>query len=94
MRRRDKTETSHLTARKEWGDGPTIRTKTGFKDHPPLTTVIRRKRASRMQIGPYRRHELLTGRIVYPVQARKQQVVSTYVKNGPNATGVNQGRVA
>jgi hypothetical protein len=33
-----------------------------------MTTVIRRKRTSRMQIGPYRRHELLTGRIVYPVQ--------------------------
>jgi hypothetical protein len=33
-----------------------------------MTTVIRRKRASRSSIGPYRRHELLTGRIVYPVQ--------------------------
>jgi hypothetical protein len=33
-----------------------------------MTTVIRRKRTSRMQIGPYRRHELLAGRIVYPVE--------------------------
>ena len=33
-----------------------------------MTTVIRRKRASRSSIGPYRRHELLTGRIAYPVQ--------------------------
>ena len=33
-----------------------------------MTTIIRRKRTSRMQLGPYRRHELLTGRIVYPVQ--------------------------
>ena len=33
-----------------------------------MTTVIRRKRASRLSIGPYRRHELLTGRTVYPVQ--------------------------
>jgi hypothetical protein len=33
-----------------------------------MTTIIRRKRASRMQLGPYRRHELLTGRILYPVQ--------------------------
>lgn len=33
-----------------------------------MTTVIRRKRASRSSIGPYRRHELLRGRIVYPVQ--------------------------
>jgi hypothetical protein len=33
-----------------------------------MTTVIRRKRASRSSIGAYRRHELLTGRIVYPVQ--------------------------
>ena len=32
-----------------------------------MTTVIRRKRASRSSIGPYRRLELLTGRIVYPV---------------------------
>ena len=34
-----------------------------------MTTVIRRKRASRLSIGPYERHELLTGRIVYPVKA-------------------------
>ncbi|QHO76284.1 hypothetical protein ACH79_30455 [Bradyrhizobium sp. CCBAU 051011] len=33
-----------------------------------MTTIVRRKRASRSSIGPYRRHELLTGRIVYPVQ--------------------------
>jgi hypothetical protein len=33
-----------------------------------MTTVIRRKRASLSSIGPYRRHDLLTGRIVYPVQ--------------------------
>jgi hypothetical protein len=33
-----------------------------------MTTVVRRKRASRSSIGPYRRHELLTGRIQYPVQ--------------------------
>jgi len=33
-----------------------------------MSTVIRRKRASRSSIGPYRRHELLTGRIQYPVQ--------------------------
>jgi hypothetical protein len=33
-----------------------------------MTTVIRRKRASRSSIGPYRRLELLTGRIQYPVQ--------------------------
>lgn len=33
-----------------------------------MTTVVRRKRASRTSIGPYKRHELLTGRIEYPVQ--------------------------
>src|SRR5258708_37324106 len=33
-----------------------------------MTSVIRRRRASRLSIGPYRRHELLTGRTVYPVQ--------------------------
>ena len=33
-----------------------------------MTTVIRRRRASRTQLGPYRRNELLTGRIQYPVQ--------------------------
>lgn len=32
-----------------------------------MTTVIRRKRASRLSIGPYRRYELLTGVIRYPV---------------------------
>jgi hypothetical protein len=33
-----------------------------------VTTIIRRKRTSRLQIGPYKRHELLTGEIRYPVQ--------------------------
>ncbi|MDA9400774.1 hypothetical protein [Bradyrhizobium sp. CCBAU 45389] len=33
-----------------------------------MSTIIRRKRASRSSLGPYRRHELLTGRIQYPVQ--------------------------
>jgi hypothetical protein len=33
-----------------------------------MTTITRRKRTSRLQIGPYKRHELLTGRIEYPVQ--------------------------
>jgi hypothetical protein len=33
-----------------------------------MTTITRRKRTSRLSIGPYRRHELLTGRIQYPVQ--------------------------
>ena len=33
-----------------------------------MSTITRRKRTSRMEIGPYRRHELLTGRIVYSVQ--------------------------
>jgi hypothetical protein len=28
------------------------------------------RRTSRMQIGPYRHHELLTGRILYPVQGQ------------------------
>jgi hypothetical protein len=32
-----------------------------------MTTITRRKRSSRLNIGPYRRHELLTGRIQYPV---------------------------
>ncbi len=31
-----------------------------------MSTVIRRKRTSRLSIGPYRRHELLTGRICIP----------------------------
>jgi hypothetical protein len=30
------------------------------------TTIIRRKRSSRVSIGPYRRHELLTGKAHYP----------------------------
>jgi hypothetical protein len=33
-----------------------------------MTTIIRRKRTSRTELGPYRRHELLTGKIVYPVE--------------------------
>ena len=33
-----------------------------------MTTAIRRKRASRTSIGPYRRNELLSGRVQYPVQ--------------------------
>ena len=33
-----------------------------------MTTVIRRRRASRASIGPYKRHELLTGEIRYPAQ--------------------------
>jgi hypothetical protein len=32
-----------------------------------VSTIVRRKRASRLSIGPYRRHELLTGRIRYAV---------------------------
>jgi hypothetical protein len=33
-----------------------------------MSTIIRRRRASRMSLGPYRRHELLVGRILYPIQ--------------------------
>ena len=33
-----------------------------------MSTIIRRKRTSRLSIGPYKRHELLTGWISYPVQ--------------------------
>jgi hypothetical protein len=33
-----------------------------------MSTIVRRKRTSRSEIGPYRRHELLTGKIVYPVE--------------------------
>ena len=33
-----------------------------------MSTVTRRKRISRFEIGAYRRHELLTGEIKYPVQ--------------------------
>jgi len=33
-----------------------------------MSTIIRRKRVSRLSIGPYRRYELLTGKIKYPVQ--------------------------
>jgi hypothetical protein len=32
-----------------------------------MPTVIRRKRVSRTRLGPYRRHELLFGKIMYPV---------------------------
>jgi hypothetical protein len=32
-----------------------------------MATIIRRKRASRTSIGSYKRHELLTGEIRYPV---------------------------
>jgi hypothetical protein len=33
-----------------------------------MSTIIRRKRTSSISIGPYKRHELLTGEIVYPMQ--------------------------
>ena len=33
-----------------------------------MSTIIRRKRTSRLSIGPYKRHELLTGWISYPVR--------------------------
>jgi hypothetical protein len=33
-----------------------------------MSTIIRRRRASRMSLGPYRRHELLGGVATYPVQ--------------------------
>src|SRR5436190_9887674 len=33
-----------------------------------MNTITRRKRSSRLSIGPYKRHELLMGRIAYPVQ--------------------------
>jgi hypothetical protein len=33
-----------------------------------MTTIVRRKRVSRSEIGPYRRHELLTGQAIYPVR--------------------------
>ena len=32
-----------------------------------MSTIIRRRRASRISIGPYKRHELLGGRIDYPI---------------------------
>jgi hypothetical protein len=31
-----------------------------------MPTITRRKRVSYRELGPYRRHELLTGEIVYP----------------------------
>jgi hypothetical protein len=33
-----------------------------------MTTIVRRKRVSRSEIGPYRRYELLTGKAIYPVR--------------------------
>jgi hypothetical protein len=33
-----------------------------------VTTIVRRRRGSRMSLGPYRRHELLCGWASYPVQ--------------------------
>jgi hypothetical protein len=33
-----------------------------------MSTIIRRRRSSRLSIGPYRRFELLTGTIRYPVR--------------------------
>ena len=33
-----------------------------------MSTVRRRRRSSRMSLGPYRRHELLCGVATYPVQ--------------------------
>jgi hypothetical protein len=32
-----------------------------------MSTIMRRRRTSRLSLGPYRRHELLTGHIEYPV---------------------------
>lgn len=34
-----------------------------------MSTIIRRRRGSRMNLGPYKRHELLTGRIEPMVSA-------------------------
>jgi hypothetical protein len=31
-----------------------------------MSTIVRRKRTSRRELGPYKRHELLTGHIFYP----------------------------
>jgi hypothetical protein len=33
-----------------------------------MSTIVRRKRTSRLEIGPYKRHELLTGEIKIVVQ--------------------------
>ncbi len=33
-----------------------------------MSTIMRRRRGSRLSLGPYKRHELLGGRIDYPVQ--------------------------
>jgi hypothetical protein len=33
-----------------------------------MATITRRKRESRTVLGPYRRHELLTGEICYPMR--------------------------
>jgi hypothetical protein len=32
-----------------------------------MSTIVRRKRTSRTGLGPYKRHELLTGEIIYPL---------------------------
>jgi hypothetical protein len=31
-----------------------------------MSTIVRRKRMSRTELGPYKRHELLFGEIIYP----------------------------
>lgn len=33
-----------------------------------MSTISRRKRTSRLELGPYKRHELLTGKIIYPAK--------------------------
>ena len=33
-----------------------------------MSTILRRRRGSRLHLGPYRRHELLGGVATYPVQ--------------------------
>ena len=33
-----------------------------------MSTIVRRRRGARLNLGPYKRHELLGGRIDYPVQ--------------------------
>ena len=33
-----------------------------------MSTVVRRKRTSRIELGPYKRQELLFGEIIYPAQ--------------------------
>src|SRR4029077_11898907 len=34
----------------------------------PMSTIIRRRRSSKLELGPYRRHELLTGEVKIVVQ--------------------------